>query len=107
MNRKIFLTLGLLVVSLMDSCVSFKIQPPPDPENQVEMLVLSKRIEQRDGLLYPGESLVDYKPGDGSIHCYVRLKNVSQTIRLKWKWYAPDGLLYRETKDVTVNRDAI
>ena len=107
MNRKIYWSAILLAVSLMSSCVSFKIQPPPDPENQVETLVLCKGIEQREDLIFPGESLVEFKPGDGSIHCYVRLKNVSQTIRLMWKWYAPDGHLHRETKEVTVNRDAI
>jgi hypothetical protein len=107
MNRIISWATFLLGISLMISCVSFKIQPPPDPENQVEALVLCKRIEQKDGLIFPGVSLVEFKPGDGSIHCYVRLKDVSQTIRLMWKWYAPDGRLHRETKEVIVNRDAI
>jgi hypothetical protein len=107
MNRIIYWALYFLAISLMISCVSFKIQPPADPENQVEALVLCKRIEQKDGLIFPGASLVEFEPGDGSIHCYVRLKNVSQTIRLKWKWYAPDERLYRETKEVIVNRDVI
>jgi len=107
MNRIVSLATGLLAIILTGSCVSFKIQPPPDPENQIETLVLCKRVEQREGLIYPGESLVDFKPADGPIHCYVRLKNVSQTIRLKWKWYSPDGHLYRETKEVTVNRDSV
>jgi len=107
MNRIIYWATALLVISLMGSCVSFKIQPPPEPENQVETIVLCKWIEQREGLLFPGESLVEFKPSDGPIHCFVRLKNVSQTIRLKWKWYMPEGRLYRETKEVTVNRDPI
>lgn len=91
----------------MGSCVSFKIQPPPDPKNQVDTIVLCKRVEQREGLLLPGESIVEFKPGYGPIHCFIRLKNVSKTIRLKWKWYVPEGRLYRETKEVTVNRDSI
>ncbi|MFC2165526.1 hypothetical protein ACFLT2_11095 [Acidobacteriota bacterium] len=107
MNRKIYWATVLLTISLMESCVSFKIQPSPDPENQVDTIVLCKRIEQREGLLFPGESLVEFKPDFGPIHCFIRLKNVNQTIRLKWKWYAPEGRLYRETKEVIVNSEPI
>ena len=107
MNRIIYWTTALLVISLMGSCVSFKIQPPPDPENQVDTIVLCHRVEQKEGLLSPVECQVEFGPGHGPIHCFVRLKNVSQTIQLKWKWYAPEGQLYRETKEVTVNRNAI
>ena len=107
MNKILYSAAAFLVIILMGSCVSFKIQPPPDPENQVDAIVLCKRVEQREGLLFPGESLVEFKPSDGSIHCFVRLKNVSKTIQLKWKWYVPEGRLYRETKEVTVNSDPI
>ena len=107
MNRKIYLPAALLVFVLMGSCVSFKIQPPPDPENQVDTVVLCKIIEEREGLLFPGASVVEFKPSDELVNCFVRLKNVSQTIRLKWKWYTPEGHLFKETKEVTVNRDAI
>jgi hypothetical protein len=107
MKRIAYWPTVLLAVSLLSSCVSFKIQPPPDPENQLETLVLCERIEQREGLIFPGVSLVEFKPGEGSIHCYVRLVNVSRTIRLKWKWYTPDGRLYRETEDVIVNREPV
>jgi hypothetical protein len=107
MNRNILWATALFAISLMGSCVSFKIQPPPDPENQVEQIVLCNRVEQREGLIFPVEPVVEFKQGEGSINCYVRLSNVSQTIRLKWKWYAPEGLLRRETNEVTVNRDTI
>lgn len=107
MNKIIYLAAVLLVIGLIGSCVSFKIQPPADPENQVDTIVLCKRVEQREGLIYPGISLEDFGPEAGPILCYIRLKNVSRTIRLKWRWYAPDGGLYRETKEVTVNRDLI
>jgi hypothetical protein len=91
----------------MISCVSFKVQPPPDPENQIEALVLCSQITQKEELLYPGEPMTEFKPGAGPIYCYVRLADVSQTIRLMWKWYTPDGHLHRETKEVTVNRDSV
>jgi hypothetical protein len=107
MSRIISLTAILFVIGLMGSCLSFKIQPPPEPENQVDSIVLSKRIEQREGLLFPGESLTEFKAGEGAIHCFVRLENVNRTIRLKWKWYTSEGRLFRETKDVTVNRDPV
>ncbi len=107
MNRIIHLATALLGISLMGSCVSFKIQPPPEPENQLDTIVLCERVEQKEGLLFPGESFVAFRPGHGPIHCFVRLKNVNQTIRLKWKWYAPEGRLYKETKEVTVNGNSI
>jgi len=107
MNRIISLPAILLTIGLTGSCLSFRIQPPAEPENQVDSIVLCKTIEQREGLLFPGESLVEFNPAEGPIHCYVRLKYVSRAIRLRWKWYAPGGGLFRETEEVTVNRDLV
>ena len=30
-----------------------------------------------------------------------------QRVRLKWKWYAPDNTLYKESDEVVVNEDEV
>lgn len=90
---------------LLGSCVSFKISPPPLPENFADPLVLCKKVTQKGELLFPEEIQEEFLSGSGSIYCYVRLHSVSRVISLKWKWYGPGGCLARETDDVIVNED--
>jgi len=91
----------------LGSCISFKIAPPPPPENQVEAMVLCKRIGQKEALLFPEEIQAEFIAEGEPVHCFVKLRNVSRLIRLKWKWYVPEGDLYRETDEVVVNREEV
>jgi hypothetical protein len=95
------------IAVLLGSCISFKIEPPPPPENQVEDMVLCKRIEEREALLFPEEAQAEFSAESGPVHCFVKLTNVSRLIRLKWKWFTPEGSVFRETDDVIVNREEV
>jgi len=84
-------------------CVSLRIEPRPEPEQLVETLVLCKRVLPGGELLAPVDITTDFVLDDPDVLCFVKIKNVGQTITLKWKWYAPDGMLFKETADVPVN----
>ena len=86
-------------------CVSFKIEPRPEPEQLVETLVLCKRVLPDGELLAPADITTDFVMDDPAVLCFVELKNVGRAMTLKWKWYAPDGSLFKETADVSVNEN--
>jgi hypothetical protein len=86
-------------------CISFKIEPRPEPEQLVETLVLCKRVIPDGELLAPADITTDFVMEDPEVLCFVALKNVGQAMSLKWKWYAPDGMLFKETIDVPVNEN--
>jgi hypothetical protein len=86
-------------------CISFKIEPRPEPEQLVETLVLCKRVIPDGELLAPVDITTDFVMDDPEVLCFVALKNVGQAMSLKWKWYAPDGMLFKETIDVPVNEN--
>ena len=88
-------------------CVSFKIEPRPEPEQLVETLVLCKRVLPDGELLAPADITTDFVLDDPDVLCFVELKNVGRTMTLKWKWYAPDGMLFKETADVPVNESEV
>ena len=105
MNKTCVRLAAFWTAMLAGSCMTFKIAPPPLPENQVEAIVLCKRIGQTDALFFPEEVQAEFFTESGPIHCFVKLRNVSRSIRLKWKWYEPEGDLFRGTDDVIVNRE--
>jgi hypothetical protein len=86
-------------------CVSFKIEPRPEPEQLVETLVLCKRVLPDGELLAPADITTEFVMDDPDVLCFVELKNVGRAMTLKWKWYAPDGSLFKETADVSVNKN--
>jgi hypothetical protein len=90
-----------------ERCVSFKIEPLAEPEKLVKTLVLCKEIIPAGELLAPVDVTRDFVLGDSGVICFVELANVSQTMTLKWKWYAPGGALFKETNDVPVNESRV
>ena len=85
------------------ACLTFKIEPRPEPEQLVETLVLCKRVLPDGELLAPADITTDFSMENPDVLCFVKLKNVGRFMTLKWKWYAPDGTLFKETVDVPVN----
>lgn len=86
------------------ACFSFKISPLPLPENYTESLEICKKVEIRDDLLSPVETSAVFGPIE-DVFCYVRLRNVRRKIQLRWKWYAPDQTLARDTGNIDINAD--
>jgi hypothetical protein len=84
-------------------CISFRIEPLPEPELLVETFVLCKSVIPDGELLAPEETATDFDGRDPQVICFVGLTNVGRKMTLKWKWYSPDGMLFKETADVPVN----
>jgi hypothetical protein len=105
MIRRYFLWCVLAAFPVgFSACVSFRIPPLPAPENFIESGETCKGIEFSGDLLDPvGRSAV-FSP-DEDILFYVRLRNVTRRILLRWKWYAPDQTLTRDAGNVEVNAD--
>jgi len=91
-----FLILGL-------SCISFKIPILPEPENQIEKIVLCEDIRTEDDLLVPVDIRSEFEQGRESIICFIQMRYTSREIALKWKWYSPEGKLLRDTGGIKVN----
>jgi hypothetical protein len=103
MKIKAIVIFCLGIILCVWGCVSFKIDPLPEPEQLVETFVLCKRVLPDGELLTPVDITADFVLDDPGVFCFVELRNVGQAMTLKWKWYAPDGILFKETSDVPVN----
>ena len=107
MRKKAVAVFTLTTFLFMGGCVSFKIEPLPDPEQIVENFVLCKRVLPDGELLAPADITADFVQDDPGVLCFVELKNVGRTMTLKWKWYGPDGMSFKETVDVPVNENEV
>ena len=103
MTKTTIVILCLAIFLNMEGCISFKIEPLPDPEQLIETFVLCKKVFPEEELLAPAERTTEFVWDDPGVFCFVELKNVGRAMTLKWKWYAPDGVLFKETADVPVN----
>lgn len=105
MKRNLFVLIFPLLGGLFCSCISFKISSILPPENQVEFVYMCKKVDDSGTLLKPLDIQSEYTLEDESIICFVRLKDVSQEIHLRWKWYSADKQMARDTGKVMINQD--
>jgi hypothetical protein len=107
MKKKAIAIFCLAVMLIVEGCVSFKIEPLPDPEQLLENFVLCKRVVPDGELLAPADTTTDFVRDDLGVLCFVELKNVGRAMTLKWKWYSPDGMVFKVTVDVPVNANEV
>jgi hypothetical protein len=94
-----------ILILICCSCISFKIQSPLPPENELDVIQLCKNIDMSSDLLKPLDSFSEFSLEDKSVLCFIRLKKISSEIHIRWKWYSPENELVRDTEDVAVNSD--
>jgi hypothetical protein len=94
---------GIILYSWMAGCLSFKVVPSPAPEDIAFEIMTCKKVDARGELYKPLEITSEFRAANEEIICFVRLKNISKAIRLKWIWYGPDLKLFKETKDLIIN----
>lgn len=107
MRKKAIVISSLAAMVIVGGCISFKIAPLPDPEQLLENFVLCKRVVPDGILLAPADITADFVRDDLDVLCFVELKNVGKAMTLKWKWYGPDGRVFKETVDVPVNETKV
>ena len=105
MRKKAVVVFCALSLLSSTGCVTFTIEPRPEPEQLIVTFVLCKRILPDGELLAPADITTDFTMEDPDVLCFVELKNVGKPMTLKWKWYSPDGTLIKETTDVPVNEN--
>ena len=107
MKKNVIVVFYFVAMLLVEGCISFKIQPLPEPEQLLENFVLCKRAVPDGELLAPADITTDFVLDDLGVLGFVELKNVGETIMLQWRWYSPDGTLFKETEDVPVNTSQV
>lgn len=105
MTKKAVSILCVVIFLTAEGCITFKIEAPPEPQPRIENFVLCKRVIPDGVLLAPLDITTDFVLADLDVFCFVELKSVGRPMTLKWKWYAPDGVLFKETAAVTVNEN--
>lgn len=104
--RKIFIiSLAAACCFSVGRCISFNSNVLVSPENVINEVAICERIDDSGELLKPLEITSEFDSGAENIICFIGLVNVTQQIRLKWKWYMSEYELYRESPEVTVNED--
>ncbi|NIO49654.1 MAG: hypothetical protein GTN73_09510 [Candidatus Aminicenantes bacterium] len=103
---KKYLVVFVLVISLVFfwNCISFKAGNLLPSENQVESIHLCKKIDDSSDLLKPLDIQSEFTLKDDRVICFIKLKDISTKIDLKWKWYSPDKKLVRDTGNIIVSK---
>ncbi|MFQ5722737.1 MAG: hypothetical protein ACE5GI_09630 [Candidatus Aminicenantales bacterium] len=102
--RKFHLYLIIIfILFFLGSCISLKIKSFIPPENQVENIELCRKIDDSGELLIPKEIQNEFTIDDKHVICFIRIKDISTRITLRWKWYSPQKMIARDTGDIVVN----
>lgn len=94
------------IVFSCEACISFRIFPPYPVEGYIERVSLCREIDEKEGeLLVPMDIRKEFSATEDNIICFVVLKNITRSIQLRWKWYAPDKSLSRDSESVPINEE--
>ena len=97
--------LGFIFLVSLSGCISFKIDPLPDPARVVKQVTLSRSMDESRELLEPGQNSSEFKAGVDTVYCFVHIEEVSQKFSLKWKWYTPENVLFKESQEAVINQE--
>jgi hypothetical protein len=95
----------LVIIGIGSGCISFRIDPPPEPEREIREITLCAEINEAQELLQPGEGTTEFRAGRDTVFCFIYLAEVAEALTLQWRWYTPDRVLFRESQDVQINQD--
>jgi len=99
--RLSFLTIGWLISNCC-SCMSFKIVSSAPGENILENLEFCPSVEEDQGILKPVEPRDEFEKDSTQIFCLIKVRVVSKSLTLRWKWYSPEKKLWKDTGEVVV-----
>jgi len=105
MKKNIIIVILFVLNTFLGSCITFKPDPLVFPDNQVEFIHLCKGMDDSGELLEPVDIQSEFTSKDEHINCFIKLKDVSIKIHLRWKWYSPDDKMVRDTGDVIINQE--
>jgi len=106
MKKKLLLVVCVGIVFHCVGCITFRIIPSYPVEGYVESVSLCRGIDEKEGeLLTPLDIRAEFSANEDNIICFVALKNINRKIQLRWKWYAPDKALSRDSGNVVINKE--
>jgi hypothetical protein len=105
MKKRFAGAIFLLSSIVMSSCLSFRIFPSFPQEGHVERMVFCEDVDESGELLEPLEIRYEFVDDAESVFCFFEIKNISRKIGMRWRWYAPDRSLSRDSGNVTINEE--
>lgn len=96
---------GVAACLFLAGCLSFRAAPSPAPEDLAVEIYTCKKIDDSGELYKPADITSEFARDEKDIICFVQMKNIRKAARLRWKWYAPDLSLFKETKDMIINAE--
>jgi hypothetical protein len=100
--RLSFLTIGWLIANCC-SCMSFKIVSSASGEHILEKIEFCPNVEEDHNVLRPAEPRDEFDKDDNQICCLIKVRVVSKSLTLRWKWYSPEKKLWKDTGEVLVD----
>ncbi len=99
-----FLLAGLIMLSCLGaaSCVNFRpaVQPPG---LEVETLLVCRNVSASGGLHVADGAARTFGADAASLFALASLRDIDRRIALRFKWYAPDGVLARDSGPMPVD----
>jgi hypothetical protein len=89
------------------ACVTITPKPAPEPECRVAGLEVGAAIRAADDLFELEAPQNFFPPGTAKVYALVRLTDIPGALRMRWKWYGPDGRLVRDSLDVPANAEGL
>lgn len=106
MKKIVLFVVYVWTVLFCGGCITFRIIPPYPVEGYIESLSLCKGINEKEGeLLVPLDIRAEFSVNEDNIFCFLALKNINRKIQMRWKWYAPDKSLSRDSENVIINKE--
>lgn len=105
MRKNILIVVLFGLITFLVSCITFKPDPLIFPDNRVEFIHLCKGMDDSGELLEPVDIQSEFTSKDEHVNCFIKLKDVSIEIHIRWKWYSPDNKMVRDTGDVIINQE--
>jgi len=105
MKRIVLFVLCAGIFFISGGCITFRIFPPYPVEGYIESVSLCKEIDENEELLVPLDIRAEFSVNEDNIFCFLALKNIDRKIQLRWKWYAPDKALSRDSENVIINKE--
>ncbi|MBN1271661.1 MAG: hypothetical protein JXB26_05265 [Candidatus Aminicenantes bacterium] len=95
--------LFIIMAVFLSGCISFRIAPPDWPDKNVDAFLFCRDVKEIESLLEPVGTDDVFSTEETFVLAFVRLKDVSEKLSLRWKWYGPQGNEIRDTGEVPVS----
>ena len=94
----------LLPLLALGACVSFKADSPLPNRCFLEQIEICREVKETDDEFIPSDPAQSFTDSDGCVYCFVKARTITDEVNLRWKWYSPDGNMWRDSGSVVANQ---